>query len=136
MTIAGTITPKPETVREAVIAALADFARAYNKPADAAAVDLYVRVLERFSPEAIARGARSVLEEERYFPAPSTFRTHVLAEHERLARAQQSVVLVRQDDDGRRCPICGAIAYLSEKGRLVIDHEPHAHGVHRTATVM
>jgi hypothetical protein len=134
MSVAGSIGPKPETVREAVLEALADFARAYNRAAEAASVEIYVRVLDRFLPEAIQRGARSALEEERYFPAPATFRGYVLQEHERLTRARNSVVVAREDDNGRRCADCGAMAY-ERNGRYVIDHDPHRHGVHTAVRV-
>src|SRR5687768_7748650 len=97
MTVAGTIAPKPETVREALIVALRDLARATKKNPDEAAesLDLYERVMRDYLPEAVALGAQRCLEEERFFPAPAVLRKYVFDEHQRLVSMRSAVVPAR-----------------------------------------
>src|SRR5688500_1153358 len=105
MTVAGTIAPKPETVREALIVALRDLARACKKNPDEAAdsLDIYERVLRDFLPEAVALGAERCLEEERFFPVPATLRKYVLEQHQRLVSKRSAVVPAAAEHDGTVC---------------------------------
>jgi len=128
---------RPETVREAVVGALRDFARAYKRTADdvLASVDLYERVVRDYLPEAVASGADRALEEERFFPAPAVLRKHVAEAHERIVRSRSAIVPDNRDPE-RRCLVCGAEAQSSESGkRSVINHDPRAHGIYLRPTL-
>ena len=116
--------------RDIMLALLQQLAVAFPRRAgeDATALaKVYYESLKHFPADAVRYAVRKSIETEDRFPRVVQLRE--MAGRWQQANNASATAKAEDTGDGLSCPVCGAQAELSPKGRLCITHDRAAHHV-------